>query len=291
MFPTAGLPAAQLQPAWSKNWVLAYRDQGVTCVRNDGAFFADPARVGLWFLDCMSGESWRVSATANSPSWSADGTKLAYMDAGRIMIADARGQNARAVLSGGSFFYPALSPDGSVLAFDADWGSSGPYRVWLARSDGSDPRPLGLATSGSQRMACWNPSGNSLICVAYPDTTPGQAQIFEAASDGSWWRQVTSSRGDKLGPQYSPNGDRIMFTVVEPGVLPQLWSVRADGDSLRQITHYGASSGSWAPTGSAVAYAGLSMKNPAPGMPLLWRKDLITGQDSALTAPWPQECP
>lgn len=118
---------------------------------------------------------------ALDPAWSPHGERLAWMewdvpampwDAARIVLGrPTPGAGATVVVAGGpdvSVQEPRFAPDGSALAFLCDAG--GWRNLWVARADGTHPRPLvvddhehgGAVWGGGQRSFAWSPDSGSI---------------------------------------------------------------------------------------------------------------------------------
>lgn len=145
------------------------------------AFVGDTRAVSV-----VASESGRVEVISNradfalDPSWSPDGTRLAWhewdvpampWDASRIVIASATANTACTVVAGGpgvSVQQPRFAPDGSALAYLSDAG--GWTNLWLAQHDGGHARPLvlephehgGPVWGGGQRSFAWAPDSRSI---------------------------------------------------------------------------------------------------------------------------------
>jgi eukaryotic-like serine/threonine-protein kinase len=145
--------------------------------------------------------------------------------------------------------YPVgLSPNGNELLAVAHPGNSNlfPGRLWQIPILGGAPRPVGtiLATDAN-----WSPDGSKL---AYCN----RGDLFLAKSDGTGSQKLASLPGIIYGPQFSPDGRRLRFTlldVINNGSL-SLWEVSAEGTHLHPLLpgwHRPSSDadGKWTPDG------------------------------------------
>jgi Tol biopolymer transport system component len=116
------------------------------------------------------------------------------------------------------------SPDGTRLAFDST--RDGPTRVWVMDADGRNARRL---TGGADDWgATWSPDGQWIAYKSWLGPLAPLEQIWVIRPDGGTPRQVTSSPASAREPSWSPDGSRIVFTVVEDD-RQSIWSIGADG--------------------------------------------------------------
>lgn len=158
-------------------------------------------------------------------------------------------------------------PDGSkILVTDDDAvGPGRPLRPATIRPDGSGMDPLDATMDPSLNLGCGDvaPDGRLLVLEGFNDRESGRNGIYLVrASDGGGLRRVVASpRGASDGnPVFSPDGTRIAFFRIRPGVSPPgagaLFTVNLDGSSLRRITSWGGAflGQEWAPDGSWIVY-------------------------------------
>ena len=87
------------------------------------------------------GEGPVTSRIAQSPAISPDGSKIAFTAFNAVHVYDTESQETKRVSpEGAPAFQPAWSPDGSRLAY-VDWSSGGGH-LWTIRSSGGRPRQI-----------------------------------------------------------------------------------------------------------------------------------------------------
>jgi Tol biopolymer transport system component/DNA-binding winged helix-turn-helix (wHTH) protein len=162
-------------------------------------------------------------------------------------------------LSAGLDAFPALSPDGSRLAYSSD--RSGSFEIFVRPVDGGVDRPL--TSDGQQNIhAAWSPDGRVL---AYHSMRRGG--IWVVPIDGGAPKQV-SPFGSR--PAWSPDGGRLAFQSqpaadIAPNAwgatLPStIWIVDIAAGAPRPLTARGRPAGghsapAWSGDGRHVAFA------------------------------------
>ena len=98
--------------------------------------------------------------------------------------------------------YPALSPDGTKIAFTSD--RDGNIEIYLINTDGTGVVRL---TNDRDRdvMPAWSPDGTQLFYVALADGT-GLQQIIRMNADGSSASPLSSRFAGTSDPAWSPDG-------------------------------------------------------------------------------------
>jgi eukaryotic-like serine/threonine-protein kinase len=181
-----------------------------------------------------------------------DGSRL-YLGVGKFNLPGVAqmpvsGADPVPVLMPSKHMYPlGLSPDGTELLVVEHSGTGPVYpgSLWRIPTLAGPPRRIGaiLATD-----ATWSPDGGKL---AYCNS----GDLFLSESDGSGARKLASLKGFIYGPQFSPDGKGIRFTLRElhAGSL-SLWEVTTEGTHVHPLLpgwHYpeGGADGKWTPDG------------------------------------------
>ena len=206
------------------------------------------------------------AANDTAPVWSPDGTKIAFMCTfGRprivteICVVGADGRSARELTSRteGDNLYPRWSHDSQMILCTRSFGG---YSVWALRADGGgeslflargaeaayspdgmhvaslggDPRALYVGrrrvSNGSPPVdsLAWSPNGDTLAFVAASD-------IYHVRADGSDQRRLTRGPGSSLSPDWSADGNQIVFERTR-GQQSDVYVVRPDGSGQRDLT-------------------------------------------------------
>jgi TolB protein len=109
---------------------------------------------------------------------------------------------------------PALSPDGTKIAYAYD--VSGVSRIWTANANGSGAAAFttGLGFAGSPETGpSWAPTGNRL---AFVTTAEGSADVWDLSAGG---QPNVLAAGDsaEVDPAWSADGQRVAFASTREG--------------------------------------------------------------------------
>jgi hypothetical protein len=148
------------------------------------------------------------------------------------------------------------SPDGTRLVFKRFEGDNVPIGLFVVdiADDGAgegEPQqltPEGMVLDDTGHAGRWSPDGDEILFVARENEGHHKA-IWVVNADGGAPRQLSIAPGcggplgeaDTYGcysPDWSPDGDRIVFTRSEPdGSNESIWIVNADGSGLVHVTN------------------------------------------------------
>ncbi len=215
----------ELGPLEGARWVTS--EPRVARVRPDGSVEA--------------GTRGRATITATAP-WGRSAEVPVFVT-GDLFVASTRGgrpaiydltvanpDSLRLVLDdGATAVQPALSPDGTRLAWTSNQG--GNYDVWVADADGTNRRRLtdDPAFDGEPQ---WLPDGSALV---FSSTRGGTSRLWVVGADGTGLRPLTAPTASATSPSVSPDGARVAF-VRSDASGADLYDIRIDGADERRLT-------------------------------------------------------
>jgi formylglycine-generating enzyme required for sulfatase activity len=207
------------------------------------------------------------SAEDNKPTWSPDGTQVAFYSnrQGRSSIyvlgmpdaPQSAGGSAQGSLSmqqlttKSNCSDPAWSPDGAQIAFVAGRDSSSEIYVMnlqdaLRGVDGTDQLRL-THNSAADSSPAWSPDGMQIAFVSDRDGAPA---VYVMNADGSDQQRLMQTGSDgEDSPDWSPDGSRIAFCSTRAGHWA-IYVANVDGTDAQCLTASGAASDEYAPTWS-----------------------------------------
>jgi Tol biopolymer transport system component len=103
------------------------------------------------------------------------------------------------------------SPDGQQLVFEADDGSGTKAVYVIARTGGAPRKIHEFESEQAFSGISVSPDFEWVVYVAPADE--GHFQLWRVPMRGGEPEQLTSDPTDKAHPAYSPQGDRIAFTL------------------------------------------------------------------------------
>ena len=151
-----------------------------------------------------------------SPTWSPDGSHLAYVsfETGHAAIyVQSLYNNRRTLLANfrGSNSAPAWSPDGKQLAIVLT--RDGSSQIYLIRPDGSGVRRITFS-GVIDTEPNFSPDGKFLL---FTSDRGGSAQIYRMPAEGGAEQRMTFGQGNNFSPRYSPDGKSFVYAHFTNG--------------------------------------------------------------------------
>lgn len=192
-----------------------------------------------------------------SPSWSADGGHLVLrVSDGRLVTIGADGGDETTIAGNGG--EPSFSPNGRRIVYTTE------NAIRTIRIDGTEPRLVVKRAHGGSALESpqYSPSGKRIAFAGQPKGKKSSG-IWRVRRSGSRLRRLTNPHANgpefaDASPNYSPDGQHIIFTRFGFRCCYELRVMRADGSRERRILGTGDADGfpadaAYAPAGDRMA--------------------------------------
>lgn len=162
------------------------------------------------------------------PTWSRDGTRLAFERDGDIYVMNADGSGAQRISdTTAEEREPAWSPDGTWIAYVRRTPGTAVRELWLMRPDGSERRGL-TSQNATVATPAWSPDSARIVFASNKDDVYA---LFTIGLDGKGLRSVVATAADNFEPSWSPDGGTVAY--FEDGAI---FTVELGGGDVKKLT-------------------------------------------------------
>jgi len=189
------------------------------------------------------------------PRWSPDGRWLAFTKGGHVCVAPSDGSGLPRVVTDftDGAFGPVWMPDNDGLIVGATRGDG--FSLLLTDRDGRWPRALADRNGGDNMEAAPSPDGSRVVYTHRPFDDLNRWELRLVEIETGQERRLTGAPKEKdWAAAWSPDGEVIGFLSQRSGYT-ELWTVRPDGEGLRQLTRLNRDvvEFAWSPDGRTLA--------------------------------------
>ncbi len=245
----------------------------------DGKFLAyldrspPQTHYGIWLLSVENLErrqlTWPPAQNLFDmlPAFSPDGqTPFVRLSSGRVsdiyLVPIGGGEPRRLTFDNREIDGLAWTQDGREIVFPSDRG--GGYGLWRISVTGGTPERLAVG-GDSDFSPPLSPQGNRLAMsrqgnrLAYVqsafDTNIWRIEILKSKGRSNPPTRLIASTNLDQGPQYSPDGRKIVFESTRSGSY-EIWVCDSNGTNLVQLTSFDRTTGTprWSPDGRHIAF-------------------------------------
>jgi Tol biopolymer transport system component len=263
-----GEPRPLTVSVWAHDLVVAPDAKEV--VFTDGSW---EEGVDLWRIRLSSGAQPErildsMSHRCLTPALSRDGHRLAFAvnrifreEIWKKSLPDPEAAPMPLLSSTHSELNPQYSPDGRYIAFHST--RSGASDIWIARSDGTNPRRLTFTNARTTATPRWSPDGE---WIAFESNQTGQSEVYVIRSAGGPVRRLTDNPAVDAIPSWSRDGRTLYFCSNRTGRY-EIWKMPASGAAPTQVSFNGGFAAVESPDGKYLYYSQTRNYGPVLRMP------------------------
>ena len=178
-------------------------------------------------------------ATDRNPTWSPDGTRLAFesfRDGNReVYVMNVDGSNVRRLTTDPALdFDPAWSPDGGRIAFASNRDDDN-YEIYVMNADGTAQTRLTNDPVVEYNPA-WSPDGRRIAFHSFRGPPAQYQNLYTMNPDGSGVSRITQTQRNDWNPAWAPDGGHLVFQSDRDAVVEQVYIIDVDSKEQTKLT-------------------------------------------------------
>jgi Tol biopolymer transport system component len=185
---------------------------------------------GIFIINADGSEKKQLTTGGTFPSWSPDGTRLAFERDGEIHLIHADGTNLTQLTNDSlDYVAPFWSPDGTRLVSTVHMLNK-PFKdrtIHIILADGTGTIRL-TSPPGTNGSPMWSPDGTQIAFNAYLND---HADIYLVNADGTNPINLTNHPASDTRPTWSPTGTHLTFLSDRHG-KDEPCLMKSDGSEL-----------------------------------------------------------
>jgi len=150
---------------------------------------------------------------------------------------------------------PAWAPDGAHLIFSSNRG--GTWGLWKISVSGGEAEQLLVGRENAYEPTLSRDGRRLAYVHGHFNTNIWRFEVPGGPGRAKPPTKLIASTEDEMGPQFSPDGKRIVFTSSRSGNCCEVWVSDSDGSKLVQLTNFAgpmAGTPRWSPDGRQVVF-------------------------------------
>ena len=252
---------------------------------DDELWLVDDTGANLTLLADLSSTSPDYFVLILSPSWSPDGSKLAfeYRQLGAntlctfpngdflcssvaiLDVATGEMEILRSDVAPGAT--PAWSPDGTQIVFagNAKRGDFSGSTLYVMNSDGTQVKRLTHKWGPKpvvELNPSWSPDGNRIVFFSDRHASDTKSwSLYTVEASGGKEQKLIQNDGNDMDPDWSPDGTQILFVRTFEFPDYRLYTVNPDGTAVTELLQPNTpvAGPQWSPDGTKIVYSAESV--------------------------------
>ena len=195
-----------------------------------------------------------------SPAFSPDGETLAFTRFSTAGVNDIYtvpirgGEPRRLTFDNRGVGVWAWTPDGREIVFPSDRG--GDFGLWRISVTGGPPERLTVGGDSAGQLSISRQGDRLAYVQGLGDTNIWRIELPNSKVPSNSRTKLIASTKAECGPQYSPDGRKIVFESYYSGRSAEIWVCDSEGLNAIQLTSLDRHTGTprWSPDGRHIAF-------------------------------------